>query len=136
MILEILREKGFRITKARAALARVLDVSTGPKTVIELIDEISLQNVFPDRTTIYRELEQLEQLALVEQVVFDDGVARFQKVMDHHAHHVICTNCKMVEKIAFDESSLEKAEAILSSEKGFSSIRHSLSFYGVCKRCR
>jgi Fe2+ or Zn2+ uptake regulation protein len=41
-----------------------------------------------------------------------------------------------VEDILIDEFDLSRQEALLVEQKGFSVLRHSLEFFGLCKMCK
>ena len=88
--------------------------------------------------TVYRSLELLSELGILQKMEFGDGCSRYE-VNDtdptrHHHHHLICTKCGKVEE--FDEDLLESLEADIERKTGFRTLDHQVKFFGVCKACQ
>ena len=88
--------------------------------------------------TVYRTLELLSDLCILQKMEFGDGCSRYE-VNDtdptrHHHHHLICTKCGKVEE--FDEDLLESLEADIERKTGFRTLDHQVKFFGVCKACQ
>ena len=88
--------------------------------------------------TVYRTLELLSDLGILQKMEFGDGCSRYE-VNDtdptrHHHHHLICTKCGKVEE--FDEDLLESLEADIGRKTGFRPLDHHVKFFGVCKACQ
>ena len=86
--------------------------------------------------SVYRVLDVLAELKLVQRVDVGDGIARFEPALpdgDHH-HHVVCDDCGKVEP--FSDSSLETAIAIASKRLGYSVDAHEVVLRGECGDCR
>ena len=88
--------------------------------------------------TVYRTLELLSDLCILQKMEFGDGCSRYE-VNDtdptrHHHHHLICTKCGKVEE--FDEDLLESLEADIERKTGFRTLDHQVKFFGICKECQ
>lgn len=88
--------------------------------------------------TVYRTLELLSDLCILQKMEFGDGCSRYE-VNDtdptrHHHHHLICTKCGKVEE--FDEDLLETLEADIERKTGFRTLDHQVKFFGICKECQ
>ena len=88
--------------------------------------------------TVYRTLELLSDLGILQKMEFGDGCSRYE-VNDtdptrHHHHHLICTKCGKVEE--FDEDLLETLEADIERKTGFRTLDHQVKFFGICKECQ
>ena len=88
--------------------------------------------------TVYRTLELLSDLCILQKMEFGDGCSRHE-VNDtdptrHHHHHLICTKCGKVEE--FDEDLLETLEADIERKTGFRTLDHQVKFFGICKECQ
>ena len=88
--------------------------------------------------TVYRTLELLSDLGILQKMEFGDGCSRYE-VNDtdptrHHHHHLICTKCGKVEE--FDEDLLESLEADIERKTGFRTLDHQVKFFGICKECQ
>jgi len=86
--------------------------------------------------SVYRALEGLTQLDLVQRVELGDGIARFEPVRpdgDHH-HHLVCDDCGKVEP--FEDPSLESAIERVAVGHGYSVAAHDVVLHGACNDCR
>lgn len=137
-IKEQLQAQGYKLTPQREATVRILlqheEEHLSAEDVFLLVKELT-----PDigLATVYRTLELLTDLNVVEKINFGDGVARYDLREDgnhHHHHHLICIQCgKMVE---IKEDWLLPLEIRLQEQFGFETIDHRLDFHGICKSCR
>ena len=86
--------------------------------------------------SVYRALESLDGLALVQRVDLGDGVTRFEPTHatgDHH-HHLVCDNCGKVEP--FEDAALESAIERVAVGHGYSVAAHDVVLRGACEDCR
>ena len=86
--------------------------------------------------TVYRTLELLTELKVVDKINFGDGVSRYdlrQEGASRFHHHLICIECGKVDEI--QEDLLGDVEKIVESRFGFNVKDHWLTFHGICKRC-
>jgi Fur family ferric uptake transcriptional regulator len=131
-----LREAGFRAGGARAA---VLDLMAGQDccaSAQEIHDSLRVTGRSVGIASVYRVLEVLSDLRLVQRVDVGDGVARFEPASpggDHH-HHVVCDDCGKVEP--FSDPSLERAIANASDRVGYRVDAHEVVLHGECGDCR
>ncbi len=134
------------LTRLRAASGR----SGGARRlVVELLGEqdccLSAQEVY-DRVragggrvgiaSVYRALDGLDELGLVQRVDLGDGVARFEPAHvggDHH-HHLVCDDCGKVEP--FEDQSLESAIERVADGRGYVVAAHDVVRRGACEACR
>jgi len=129
--------KGYKLTVQRAVTLRVLLENEQ--------DHLSAEEVFmlvkakyPEigLATVYRTLELLTELHIVEKMNFGDGVARFDLRSEDHEHmhhHLICHTCGALKEIK-DDWLLELEERLLR-EYGFRVTDHRLDFTGHFKAC-
>jgi Fur family ferric uptake transcriptional regulator len=84
--------------------------------------------------TVYRTMKLITECGLAREVVFDDGVARFEHSYKHeHHHHLICTKCRSV--IEFTSEAMDEAENMILEEFGFKMESHQYKIYGICRSC-
>lgn len=95
--------------------------------------------------TIYRTLDLLVQMDLVNRFEFGDGKARYELIHEQqeestHHHHLICRRCgKVIDYLDFIEEEtklIEKIECELSKKYDFRIDRHIIQFYGLCDECK
>jgi len=133
-----LQAQAFKLTPQREATVRVLleneEDHLSAEEVFMLVKE-----KYPEigLATVYRTLELLSELHVVEKLNFGDGVARYDLRDDsahHHHHHLICVQCGSVQEIM--EDWLLHLEKRLEKEYRFTVLDHRLDFHGICSRCR
>ncbi|WP_059103561.1 ferric iron uptake transcriptional regulator [Shouchella shacheensis] len=87
--------------------------------------------------TVYRTLELLTELKVVDKINFGDGVSRFdlrREGAQHFHHHLVCIECGAVDEI--QEDLLGDVEAVVERDFLFKIKDHRLTFHGVCHRCQ
>lgn len=139
---EMLKEKGLKVTNQRLLVLQVLAEHGDEHMTAEDIFELVKED-YPEigLATIYRTVQLLLDMQLVDRIMLDDGCVRYeigdfldeQEGHRHHHHHLICTECGSVS--AFRDDLLEDLEAYIEKETGFQVTDHELKFYGVCKKC-
>ena len=125
-----LKKAGFRITTVRKQLLELLENTTRPITVTEILNKVKA-----NKTTIYREIETLLDRGYLIEVYFSDGVKRYELSNRKHHHHVVCVKCKSVSDVVVVDD-FSKTEKAVSYQTNFKIIRHSLEFFGLCANCR
>jgi Fur family ferric uptake transcriptional regulator len=126
---------GLRQGRARQAVIDVLARNDCCLSATEIFDELRGEGRRVGLASVYRALEQLSRLRLVQRLEFGD-VTRFEPALpdgDHH-HHVVCDDCGRVEP--FEDRPLEKALDRLGDELGFEVEGHDVVLRGSCAACR
>ena len=89
--------------------------------------------------TVYRTLQLLWDIQLVDRINLDDGCVRYEighllgSGSKHNHHHLICKGCGKV--IPFDADLLDDLERYIEDSTGFHVLDHELKFYGLCREC-
>ena len=86
--------------------------------------------------SVYRALEGLGELGLVQRVDLGDGVSRFERADpggDHH-HHLVCDGCGRIEP--FENPALEAAIVEVAGGRGYDVAAHEVVLRGTCEDCR
>lgn len=140
---EMLKEKGLKVTNQRLLVLQVLAEHKDEHMTAEDIFELVRED-YPEigLATIYRTVQLLLDMQLVDRILLDDGCVRYEisEFLDerdghrHHHHHLICTECGSV--TAFRDDLLEELEVYIERETGFQVTDHELKFYGMCRKCR
>jgi len=128
-----LQAAGYRRGGARTAVVEALSRHDCAVTALELDDELRRRKV--GRASIYRALEQLEQLGLLRRLEASRGVASYERIEpggEHH-HHAICSKCGRM--IPFEDASLERAIHAVSDRMSFDAAEHEVTIRGRCDRC-
>ncbi len=137
-------DAGARITAPREIVMDILHATDDHVSAADVYVKAHRINPSIGLTTVYRTLEMLTRMGIVQKFDFGDGKARFELVNNpggkKHHHHLICLGCKsIVDYSEFLEDELEfigKTQSRLSKKYDFDITDHSISFYGLCARCR
>ena len=134
--LATLQTAGLRRGGARTAVVEALARHDCAVTALELDDELrSRGRSRVGRASVYRALEQLEQLGLVQRLEVSRGTAGYERVEPggHHHHHAICRRCGRV--VPFEDPALERAIDGISKQVRFEVRDHDVVLRGLCDRC-
>ena len=132
---ERLAEAGFRRGGARAAVVSLLDEQSCALSAYEIEDLLAQRERAVGRASIYRILEELDELGVVAKIELGQAQARYEPVRpDHHHHHLVCDKCGAV--IAFDDAPLERAVHSISKRVDFAVEGHEIVLHGLCADCR
>lgn len=132
----ILKEKGFKITPARLAILQAFTKNKLPMSAEDVCKKIKSKKI--NEVTVYRTLSSLEKGGILKRVDLRKDSVYFE-LADQHHHHIVCTNCNMIED--FKNLEIEKAiekvwKNIITKSSKFKSIReHSLELFGLCRMC-
>lgn len=134
---EKLHENEYKVTPQRRIILRVfldnvehhLSAEETYNIVKETHPEIGL-------ATVYRTLDLLAELEVLQKVNFGDGRSRYEfaDTEVHHHHHLICLKCGNVTE--FDDDKLESLESAISKKSGFKIVDHQVKFFGYCQKCQ
>lgn len=135
-VLALLKGKGYRMTSARKAIVEIFGGRCNPLSAQDVHEKLKKKGLATNVTTVYRELQFLADEKILHTVQFDDGVQRYEPSHEgHHHHHLVCVECKTVQEVAV-ENDLQDTERAITKKNDFSILRHSLEFYGLCRKCR
>jgi Fe2+ or Zn2+ uptake regulation protein len=133
-----LKNQGERITIVRREIITILSESHKPLSANELIKTLLSRRISANKTTVYRQLDLLQEYDMIHEIRFHDRTRRYELMKenskDHH-HHLVCLKCKTIEDINFKED-LARQEKTILNKKGFKVTQHALEFFGICKKCR
>lgn len=133
--LEALHEAGLRRGGARIAVVEALAMHECAVTALQLDDELRDREPRVGRASIYRALELLEELGLVQRIEKTRGTAAYERVepSGHHHHHAICRGCGRME--TFEDRQLEQAIDRLADRVSLDISEHDVVLRGLCDRC-
>ncbi|HEX6594374.1 MAG TPA: Fur family transcriptional regulator [Bacillota bacterium] len=137
-IKKLLHAQSYKLTPQREATVKVLlereEDHLSAEEIYLLVKEKAPEIGL---ATVYRTLELLLELEVVDKINFGDGVSRYdlrKEGAEHFHHHLVCIECGSVEEIVDDL--LGEVEKIVESEWGFLVKDHRLTFHGLCKQCQ
>ena len=87
------------------------------------------------RATVYRSIEKLVRMKVLDRIEFADGTHSFRLCeSDRHHHHLACNKCHRVIELDF---CLESGQiAAIGKETSFEIDDHSITLFGLCRECK
>lgn len=135
LALEALGEAGHRAGGARRSVVALLASERCCLTAQEIADRLRSEGSGVGIASVYRALDLLHGIGLVQRVEVGGGSARYEAVIpggEHH-HHVVCDSCGRIS--AFEDEGLERAIGRLASRLGHTVSAHDVLIHGECSRC-
>lgn len=136
---KLLKEKGLKVTGQRLLVLEIMAARPGEHLTAEEIFDLAREKL-PEigLATIYRALQVLVELQVIDKISFDDGSARYELGRElgsgeHHHHHAICLGCRSV--FSLEEDLLDPLEETLLDRLGFTVTDHEVKLYGYCRDC-
>ncbi len=125
-----LSEAGYKSGGSRRQVVDLLDRESCAVTALEI--DRRLESV--GRASVYRTLEQLEQLHLIQRVEIGGDAAGYERVdPELHHHHIVCEGCGRL--APFASEALEEAIEAVSRRSEFAVAGHDVVLRGTCPRC-
>lgn len=129
---ERLRGSGKRLTPQRELILRAVD-ALGHATPDEIHTEVRKHASSVNLSTIYRNLEVLEELGLVRHAHLSDRAPTYHSVRGHEHFHTVCRKCGAVASVAPDV--LAGLRERLQSDYRFVTDVGHLTVFGHCVDC-
>lgn len=135
---ELFHQKQYKLTSQRQIILRIfLDHQDQHLSAEDVYSILRRQSSEIGLATIYRTLELLSDLEVLQKIEFGDGRSRYEineANTLHHHHHLICLSCGKVKK--FEDDLLETLENAIARKSNFKIVDHQLKFYGYCHECQ
>jgi Fe2+ or Zn2+ uptake regulation protein len=129
-----LQENGYRLTEARRAVVEIVEGASYALTPVEVYDLARKKYHALGLVTVYRTLEKLEELHLIQRVHQPQGCQAFVSAGHGHQHLMLCQNCGRVE--FFDGDNLDALTQSIAQKTGYQINEHWLQLFGLCADCR
>src|SRR5438552_18363936 len=133
-ILKRLGREGYRLTGQRRAVMEEIMIRTSPFTSADLLEAMSQLAPGIGRATIFRTLDLLTRLGVVQRIHTDadGGPCHAYLACDaSHHHHLICNHCGMVTDFTEDKE-LEALVRKIEQRTDFQVEGHRLELVGLC----
>jgi Fur family ferric uptake transcriptional regulator len=131
-----LRDAGHRSSKRREAVISLLARQRCVLSAREISDALRAEGNPVGIATVYRTLELLGELRLVQRLQMGTEPALYEAAMpsgEHHHHHFVCDRCGAV--TPFDDAGLERAIARLAAKLDYAVGEHEVVLRGGCADC-
>ncbi len=133
-ILDRLHDLGFRVTGPRRRVVAAVLACRDPFTAEDLYDQLRADGQPVGRATVFRTLDLLVSLRVLDRVHRPDGCHSYVASGPGHRHHLICSACGAV--VEFHGCNVGELFADLADRTRFRIDGHWLEVFGVCERCQ
>lgn len=131
-VLALVRSHGGRATPARRMLLTALFGSTDHKSAEELAAEIRAQAPDVHLSTIYRNLEELERLGVIDSTRLGSGPATYHLASAAHGH-LVCEKCGSMTEVP--DGMFADLISAARDRYGFTINPHRFAVTGRCANC-
>jgi Fur family ferric uptake transcriptional regulator len=132
-IVTALDRAGYRLTEPRRSLAALIADQTGHFTAAGLVRAARAKRLGVGRATVFRTLEVLEELDVIERLDLPSGEHAYVGCEPAHHHHVVCSQCGRTNEIA--DAGLRSVVREVARQTGYRIDEHRLELFGLCPAC-
>lgn len=122
-----------RSTKQRSAVRDALANTDEFRSAQDLHTDLHERGQTISLATVYRTLTMLHENQEIDQLVGDDGEARYRRCSVGHHHHLVCRSCGRTVEI--EGPAPEEWATRVATVHGFSEITHTIELSGLCPAC-
>jgi Fur family ferric uptake transcriptional regulator len=132
---QALAEAGYRRGGARRAMLELLDEQACALSAIEIEEVLRTRRRAVSRASIYRILEELDRLGVIQRVEIGQTMVRYEPVRagSGHHHHLVCDHCGALRP--FSDAELELALERLCDRVPLTVSDHEVVLHGACADC-
>jgi Fur family ferric uptake transcriptional regulator len=130
-----LADAGYRRGGVRRSIVGLLDEQRCALSAGEIRDRLAARGSEVSRASVYRVIEELEQIGVLQRVEVGQGVVRYEPARGGaaHHHHLVCERCGRLEP--FTDEGLERAIEQLSTRLPLRVSEHEIVIRGACSAC-
>jgi Fe2+ or Zn2+ uptake regulation protein len=130
--LSLLHKAGCRVTAPREAVITAIQQATRPLGIYELHSLARDQYPYLGLVTVYRTVEKLIELNLVQRIHQPDGQHTYLPIANPNQHMLLCQGCGHV---AFFEGDISSLAESISRKTGYQLDLSLVQFLGLCADC-
>lgn len=129
-----LRKRGNRITNAREVVCKILETSGHEHFTVEELHKLALKkDKSIDLATVYRTLELLENINLIEHSHQAHGSGLYFLKEAYSNIHIVCESCDDIADL--DQATSKKINKLIKNKTDFKEITNHFVYTGLCKKC-
>ncbi len=125
-----LLQSRYRLTRQRAAILRALE-DGAHLTAETILERVRMDMPGVSLGTIYRTLDILRSIGLVQLFAFAGTAARYEAALDKH-HHLVCVMCHEIVNVPADVRGV--AQTVADAHR-YDDVDASLTITGRCAGC-
>jgi len=125
---------GMRVTHQRALIMEIIRQGRGHLDADEIYRRAREKEPHLSLSTVYRTLQMLKKLGLVEELHFDETHHHYEVKPSAEHHHLVCLGCGRV--IEFNRPLSRYIKGNVPEAKNFDIIETEVRMSGYCAECR
>ena len=127
-----LREKGYKLTKQRLEIIRLLSHDRSHPGAMDILHKLKKTAPKISMSTVYYTLDILKKEGLIQELEFYDRDNRYDINVSNHIN-LICRKCGKIEDFV---EPLPFSSEMIEGKTGFQPVGMRFEYYGYCKSCR
>ena len=133
-----LNKAGMRVTNQRTLIIEIIRQGRGHLDADEIYRRARERQPRLSLSTVYRNLQMLKRLGLVEELHFDDTHHHYEVKPSAEHHHLVCLGCGRVIEFHHPLSNYLKknVKKNIPEAKGFHITETEVRMTGYCAKCR
>jgi Fur family ferric uptake transcriptional regulator len=129
---EVIRDRGLRVSAARRLVLEALFAAGGPVSAERIADGVAGRVPRSDLASVYRNLETLEQLGLVRHVHLGHGPGLYALAAPAR-EYLVCESCAAT--VGLDEPELHDVRDLIRERFGYEAHFGHFPLVGLCPDC-
>jgi Fur family ferric uptake transcriptional regulator len=130
-VFAVLRDNGHRVTTPCRLVLEVLFAAQGPVSAQHIAQHTPM--VESDPSSVYRNLERLEQLGVVRHVHLGHGPSLYMLVGAGEKEFLVCERCDRVTSI--DPEQMDAVRSLIQRQFGYAARFTHCPILGLCPDC-
>ena len=133
-LLTALERSDYRMTAPRRTVAALVADQPGHFAAADLVEAATARDLDVGRATIFRTLDVMLELGLVERLDLPTGEHAYVACESSHHHLVVCSACGRSEDV--DDGGLRPIVRDIARRTGWRVDAHRLELFGLCPDCQ
>jgi Fur family transcriptional regulator, ferric uptake regulator len=132
-VIAAIRARGGRVSAARRIVLEALFAADGPVSAEYIADGLGGRVVSSDVSSVYRNLELLEELGVVRHVHVGHGPGLYALEGESRREYLVCERCDRVDTV--DAERLDRVRAQIRKDFGYEAGFTHFPIVGLCADC-
>jgi Fur family peroxide stress response transcriptional regulator len=133
-MLQVLRDKGGRLTPQRLAILKIMAQSGEHPGIEQIYDRIKIDFPTTSLATIYKTISLLKDMGEVLELTLASAGTRYDGNRPYPHPHIICTKCGRI--LDPEIGGVAAVSEAMARQTGYKITHHQLNFFGLCPKCQ
>ncbi len=132
-IIDLFRENEFKVTAQRLAICKFIFSREDHPSADQIYQELKIDYPTISLGTIYKTLDLLEKLGIIQKLRFNEGNIRYDPDMELHIN-MVCSKCGKISD--YKAENVKKLWSAIISDLGIKPKGHRIDIYYECDDCK